>query len=38
LTAVAGVLRTPLIVFIPIVALAKFIRYVVVVWVAGAFL
>jgi membrane protein YqaA with SNARE-associated domain len=35
LTAVAGILRTPLIVFIPIVALAKFIRYV---WVAGAFL
>jgi membrane protein YqaA with SNARE-associated domain len=38
LTAVAGVLRTPLIVFIPIVAVAKLIRYIVVVWVADAFI
>jgi membrane protein YqaA with SNARE-associated domain len=35
LTAVAGIMKTPLIIFLPIVAIAKTCRYIVVVWLAG---
>lgn len=35
LTIVAGLLRTPLVLFLPLVALGKFGRYAAIVWLAG---